>query len=72
MAMAADGVPRITKEKLKEMLGNPDVITIDVRIENDWKTSEVKIKGAVREDPKKVNSWMNNYPKEKTLVFYCA
>jgi rhodanese-related sulfurtransferase len=32
----------------------------------------VKIKGAVREDLEKVDTWMNKYPKDKTLVFYCA
>jgi hypothetical protein len=66
-------VPRMAKEELRPMLGNPDVIILDVRTSNDWNKSESKIKGAVREDPKvDVQSWANRYPKEKTLVFYCA
>ena len=69
--MAADA-PRIEKEKLKEMLGKPDVILIDVRAGADWKASTQKIKGAVREDPDQVDTWMKKYPKDKTLVFYCA
>jgi len=38
----------------------------------DWTGSDLKIRGAVREDPLAVDSWANKYPKDKTLVFYCA
>jgi len=68
----AEEIPRMTKEDLKGMLGKPDVVIIDVRAHADWKGSQQKIKGAVREDPKKVASWMGKYPKDRTLVFYCA
>jgi rhodanese-related sulfurtransferase len=54
------------------MLGNPDLVIIDVRAQKDWKESDLKIKGAVREDPETVESWANNYSKAKTIVFYCA
>jgi predicted sulfurtransferase len=62
--------PRITKEELKSTLGNPEVIVVDVRLSDEWKKSEWKIKGAVREDPEKFKSWAGNYPRDKTLVFY--
>jgi rhodanese-related sulfurtransferase len=65
-------VRRVSVEELKSMLGNPSVMIIDVRAAEDWKSSTEKIKGAVREDPEKVDAWMNNYPKDKTLIFYCA
>lgn len=68
----AQEAPRITKEELKETLSNPDVIIIDVRLGRDWENSELRIKGALREDPGNVNSWISKYPKEKTLVLYCA
>ena len=64
--------PRMAKEELKAMLGNPNLIIIDVRYGMDWTGSDLKIKGAVREDPVAVDSWANKYPKDKTLVFYCA
>jgi hypothetical protein len=60
----------ISKEELQPMLGNPGVIIIDVRAGGDWTASDSKIKGAVREEPGKVDSWMDGYPKDKTLVFY--
>jgi len=74
-AIAADApritdVPRITKEELKSMLGNPDVVILDVRGAKQWKASEKKIKGAVWEDPGDMESWTDKYPKDKTLVLY--
>ncbi len=68
----SEEVSRISKEEVKEMLGNPDVIIIDVRQPGDWDSSKLKIKGAVREDPGDISSWMNKYPKDKILIFYCA
>jgi predicted sulfurtransferase len=67
-------VSRISKEKLKSMLGNPDLVVIDVRTFFDLKMSVNQIKGAVREDPDptKVKSWAKKYSKEKTIVLYCA
>ncbi len=70
-ALAA-GVPRISKEDLLAMMAKPDVIIIDVRLSGDVAESGSKIKGAVREDPQKVETWMDKYPRDKTLVFYCA
>ena len=64
--------PRMTKEELNGLMGKPDVVLIDVRAQSDWDGSKEKIQGAVREDPKKVKDWANKYPKDKTLVFYCA
>ena len=72
LAALAQEAPRITKEELKEMLGNPDVIIIDLRLGRDWENSELRIDGALREDPGKLNSWISKYPREKTLVLYCA
>ena len=63
-------VPRISKEDLKELLGKPDVVIVDVRTGSDWNDSTVKIKGAVREEPDKVDSWIEKYPRDKTLVLY--
>lgn len=68
----ADDSHALTKEQLRSMLGKPDVIIIDVRTNYDWDQSKVKIPGAVKEEGMKFASWMNKYPKDKTLVLYCA
>lgn len=63
--------PRMTKEELRSILGQPDVVVVDVRVAEEWKKSEWKIKGAVREDPEKdIKTWGDKYSKDKTLVFY--
>jgi rhodanese-related sulfurtransferase len=71
-AARADDGHMMTKEQLLSMLGKPDVIIIDVRTNYDWDHSDVKIKGAVREEGMKFGSWMKKYPKDKTIVLYCA
>ena len=65
--------PRITKEQLLAMMGNQDVVILDVRESGSWKNSQWKIKGAVREDPTKdVKTWAEKVPQDKTLVLYCS
>jgi rhodanese-related sulfurtransferase len=67
----SEQVPRLAKEELRDMLGKPDVIAIDVRLKEQWDSSSVKIAGAQREDPgKKAGSWALKYPKDKTIVLY--
>ena len=70
--VAAEETPRITKEELKALLDDPVVIILDVRAINDWNRSGRKIKGAIREDPTRFESWAHKYSKYKTLVLYCA
>ena len=63
-------IPGITKELLRTMLDKPDVFILDVRREKEWKIAKFKIKGAVWENPKKLDSWAAKYNKDLTLVFY--
>ena len=71
-AESAGTVLKMTQEQAKSMLGNPEVIFVDVRAPKDWDASGSKIKGAEREDPSNISSWAEKYPKEKALLFYCA
>ena len=68
----ASSIPIMTKETLKSMLDNPDVVVLDVRAGRDWKSSEFKIKGADRANPGDYSSWASRYEKNKKLVLYCA
>ena len=64
---------RITKDQLFAMLEKPGVVILDVRVEDAWEKSKLKIQGAVREDPEKdIKAWSGKYPKDKTLAFYCS
>ena len=71
MSVAKD-VPKITKEELKAQLDSSDVMILDVRKGKDWKSSEFKIKGAIRANPKEFDKWAEAYPNNKTLILYCA
>ena len=68
-ALSAD-ISRMSKDDLKAMLGHPDLVLLDVRAASDWTESHSKIKGAIREDPKDVASWVDKYSKDKTFVLY--
>ena len=73
LAIASEKVPRMSKEQLKEMVGKPDVVILDVRSSSDWGKDQTKILGAIREDPNKpTKSWAEKYGKDKTIVLYCA
>ena len=69
---AAANVSIVTKEELKAQLDSSDVIILDARTGGDWKSSEFKIKGAMRAKPNNFNEWAEVYPKNKTLILYCA
>lgn len=70
--LAADAVSRITKEELRVLIEYTDPTILDVRTETDWKKSDFRIKGSMRERPEKVNSWFQKYPKSDTVILYCA
>jgi hypothetical protein len=68
--IAAESVSRISKENLKELLDNPDVIILDVRKSENWQESEFKIKGAIRRRPKLFDTWADEFPRDKVLFLY--
>jgi hypothetical protein len=68
----SDQVPRMSIDDLKTRLDSPDIIILDVRTGWSWTSSNRKIAGAVREDPKEFPRWYDKYPKGKTLVLYCS
>jgi len=71
-AISAD-VPMMTKDQLKAILGNPDLVILDVRLGSDYFSSDLKIKGAIRPDMgANICQTALTYPKGKTFVIYCA
>ena len=71
-AVCAADVPRISTDELKSRLGDAELTVLDVRTGWDWNQAPEKIVGAVRVDPQSVQEWAGNYPKDRTLVLYCA
>jgi rhodanese-related sulfurtransferase len=65
--------PRIPLDELKSRLGDSSLVLIDVRTTGDWEESRTKIKGAIREnDYWNPSAWASRYPRDKTIVLYCA
>jgi hypothetical protein len=69
---AENSVLRIALWKAKHMLGKPNVLFVDVRTTEDIASSDAKIPGAPWENSHNVAAWASRYPKDKTLIFYCA
>lgn len=73
LGACAEGVTYISKDQLRQDLAQPGVVTvIDVRTNRDWDSSPWKIEGAQRQSPAQVKEWMGKYPKNETIVLYCA
>lgn len=69
--LIAASVPTMDKDELKSLLGSENLVILDVRTGKDWSTSEFKIKDALRVNNKDLSVAMN-YPKDNTVVLYCA
>jgi len=71
MPTTVEQVPRLTKEAVKEMLGKPDVVMVDVRYIRQYEQSDKKLPGAVFVQPENFDEFVKNYPqKDKTYVLY--
>lgn len=70
--VVASEAVRISQDDLKLKLGESDVVIVDVRSYTDWTLSREKIKGAVREDYRDFKGWAAKYPKDRTIILYCA
>jgi hypothetical protein len=70
LAEKRGNVDLMKKEELLKRMEAQDVIVLDVRKGTDWRASEFKIKGATRVAPRDITKV--KYPKDKTIVLYCA
>ncbi len=70
--MALADTPRVNKDQLKEQMGDPDLLIVDVRLGAHWDQSVYKIKGAVRVPIGEFLEWAAKYPKDTKMILYCA
>lgn len=62
----------MTKDELKAVMGDSQVVILDVRTGRDWSNSEFKIKGAIRVDQGKIDATAEKLDKGSKIVLYCA
>lgn len=70
--MARQPVPRISPSELAQRLeaGEPTTV-LDVR-GRSYRTSDSKIEGAVRIDPKELAERHGTLPRDRMIVAYCT
>jgi hypothetical protein len=69
-ALTYSDVPRISKEELKDIMGQPGLVLLDCRPEGQWRSSEMKLPDAIHENPAEIESWVHKYPKDAKIVIY--
>jgi 3-mercaptopyruvate sulfurtransferase SseA len=68
---SVEQVPRLTKDAVKEMLGKPDVVIVDVRYIKQYEESDKKLPGAVFVQPENFDDFVKKHPKkDATYVLY--
>ena len=67
---SVEQVPRLTMDQVKDMLGKPDVVIVDIRYIKQYEESDRKLPGAVFVQPEGLDEFAQKYPKDKTYIFY--
>lgn len=66
-------ISRITKEELKTKLDKKEeLVIIDVRTDEAYNVNKQKIKGAIHIPLNELEKNINNIPKGKEIITYCA
>ena len=66
----ADGVRRVTPAELKQMVDAGTVAIYDTRTKGAYDAEHIK--GALSMPPEEVEKRVAEFPRDKTLVFYCT
>ena len=68
-------VPRVANLELASMIGDPDIVIIDIDKGSHWGSRKLTIKGAIVRGAayfEPLDNFIEKYPKDKTYVFYCG
>jgi len=64
---------RVTVEEVKARIDRGEPIAfLDTRSEEAWAKSDIRIKGAIRVPPKDVDRYLQQIPRNRSLVTYCT
>jgi len=70
LSIGSDGVQRITAQGLHELWAKGDVLVVDTRDENSYKSNHIK--GAISIPSNQVLERINEFPHDKMIVTYCT
>lgn len=62
-------VPLITVDEARQKYGQPNVIMVDARTEQEFKSGHIK--GAVNVPVNEIQNRLNLLPRDKDLIIYC-
>ncbi len=63
---------RITAQELSGKLCSAQVHVLDLRDQDLWEQSKIKIKCARRVDPEDISAWIDTLPSDKEIILYCC
>ena len=69
-AVHADGVRRVTPAELKQMVDGGGAVIYDTRTKGAYDAEHIR--GAVLMPPEEVERRIAEFPRDKTLIFYCT
>ena len=68
---SVEQVPRLSNEDVRNMLGKPDVVIVDIRYIKQYEESDRHIPGAVFTQPDKLDEFVKSQPKkDATYLLY--
>jgi hypothetical protein len=70
LSLSISSAPKVAKEQIRDLVGKEDFFLLDVRPNEQWRATPVKLPGAVHEDPEDVAAWAYRYPKGAKIVTY--
>ncbi|MFB3925974.1 MAG: rhodanese-like domain-containing protein [Syntrophales bacterium] len=73
LSASHDDVPRITVQELKEKMDrHEDIVVLDIRSEDAYAGSTVRIPGAIRMPLDQVGERYRELPQNREIVTYCT
>ena len=66
-------VTRVTPEEVKERLDRGEkLVFVDARSDEAWRSSDVRLPGAIRIPPDEAEKRVGDLPEDRTIITYCT
>lgn len=66
-------VTRVTVDEVKERMDRGEAFTfVDTRNPNAWSQADTKLPGAIRVPAAEVEQYLDQIPRDRTVITYCT